>query len=145
MAEKQHYIIYNYSMLLATLLLCRHCLLAHGVSNVVGARPLEYTLLENSAAGIILGDVINDASITSSSSKKATARLLPSGTHVKYFALDGSTLKTSDVKLNRDAICANQENCTIKLDILLLRGLEQRFVKVSKVGLYLYWTKFNIT
>lgn len=123
--QTTYYIVYG--VLLALQCYCWSAV--HGQNAM--SRPLEYSMLEESAPGVMLGDVINDASMTSSGSRKTTARLLPSGIHAKYFVLDGSLLKTSDVSLDRDIICLGQDTCIAELDILLLRGLEQRFVKVN--------------
>ena len=91
--------------------------------------PLSYTMLEESSMGVILGDIIKDSQMTSSSNRQTTARLL-ANSHSKHFVLDGPLLKTSNIKLDRDVICTRQEKCSLELDILLLRALEQRFVKV---------------
>jgi len=97
---------------------------------------LRYTIVEESRAGALVGDVIADANLTAIYEpqllRRMRFRFLRRST-VAGFVLDPSTgVISTDAPIDRDAICPNADDCSLRLDVVVFEPVDLfRIVRVD--------------
>lgn len=81
---------------------------------------LSYNLTEKQLSGTIVGNIAGDAVPNLPTAIAAGRFVLLNSSHPnqQYFAIDSAGLLRTSGVVNRDVICAKQQNCYVQLDVV---------------------------